>query len=120
MSTATTSSPSFPTWATACRRSTRVTATGLREWYKSDQPVFFTLFTRDSQWQVSFWDSSPAFPASSTWTQASFVTSVIPAGINGLAFGLTLGSNGNLTVDDASFDDAAASGGSDSTPPTVS
>ena len=92
----------------------------ITEWYKSDQPVYFTLFTRDSQWQVRFWDSSPAFPASSTWTQASFVTSVIPAGINGLIFGLTLGSNGNLTVDDASLDDAASSGGSDTTPPTVS
>ena len=33
---------------------------------------------------------------------------------------MTLGSNGNLTVDDAGFDDAAASGGSDTTPPTVS
>ena len=41
-------------------------------------------------------DRSDSFPASSTWTQASFVTDLIPNGINGLSFGLTLGSNGRL------------------------
>ena len=46
----------------------------ITEWYKSDHPVYFTLFTRDSQWQFRFLDSSPTFPASSTWTQASYVT----------------------------------------------
>ena len=92
----------------------------ITEWYKSNSPVYFTLFTRDSQWQVRFLESSPSFPASSTWTQATYVTGVIPNGINGLTFGLTLGSNGSLTVDDASFDDAAASGGADTTPPTIS
>jgi peptidoglycan/xylan/chitin deacetylase (PgdA/CDA1 family) len=92
----------------------------ITEWYKSDHPAYFTLFTRDSQWQVRFWQSSAAFPASSTWTQASFVTDAIPSGINGLSFGLTLGSNGSLTVDDAAFDDAAASGTADTTAPTVS
>ena len=92
----------------------------ITEWYKSDAPVYFTLWSRDSSWQIRYWTSSDSFPASSTWTQATFVTDVIPNGINGLSFGLTLGSNGSLTVDDATFDDAAASGGSDTTPPTVS
>ena len=92
----------------------------ITEWYKSTSPVYFTLFGRDSNWQVSYLDQQRRFPASSTWTQASFVTDLIPNGINGLSFGLTLGSNGSLTVDDASFDDAAGSGGVDTTPPTVS
>jgi len=92
----------------------------ITEWYKSDAPVYFTLFGRDSSWQVSFLGSSDAFPTSSTWTQASFVTDVIPNNVNGLSFGLTLGSNGTLTVDDASFDDAAGTGGVDTTPPTAS
>lgn len=92
----------------------------ISEWYKSDSPVSFTMFTRDSQWQIRYWQTRGSFPASSTWTQASFVTDAIPTGINGLNFGLTLTSNGSLTVDDASFDDAAASGGADTTPPTVS
>jgi peptidoglycan/xylan/chitin deacetylase (PgdA/CDA1 family) len=92
----------------------------ITEWYKSNSPVFFTLWSRNSQWEIRYLTSSDAFPASSTWTQATFITDPIPAGINGLSFGLTLGSNGSLTVDDASFDDASASGGSDTTPPTVS
>ncbi len=92
----------------------------ITEWYKSNAPVSFTLFTRDSQWQIRYWANSPSFPASSTWTQASFVTDTIASGINGLMFGLTLSGNGSLTVDDASFDDAAASGGGDTTRPTVS
>ena len=57
----------------------------ITEWYKSNAPVYFTLFSRDSQWQVRFLESSPSFPASSTWTQASYVTDVIPTGINGIS-----------------------------------
>src|SRR4051812_20221077 len=34
----------------------------ITEWYKSDAPVYFTLFTRDSQWQVRFWQSSNVLP----------------------------------------------------------
>jgi peptidoglycan/xylan/chitin deacetylase (PgdA/CDA1 family) len=78
----------------------------ITEWYKSDAPVYFTLFSRDSQWEFRYLTSSRSFPASSTWTQASYVTDVIPTRVNGLSFGLTLGGNGSLTVDDASFDDA--------------
>jgi peptidoglycan/xylan/chitin deacetylase (PgdA/CDA1 family) len=89
-------------------------------WYKSSAPVHYTLFTRDSLGGFYYWTSSPNFSMSSAWTQASFVTDVIPTGINGLSFGLTLDSNGSLTVDDLSIDDAAASGGADTTPPTVS
>ncbi|HEX4525868.1 MAG TPA: chitobiase/beta-hexosaminidase C-terminal domain-containing protein [Gaiellaceae bacterium] len=91
----------------------------ISEWYKSDAPVFFTTFTRDSNYTSSFWQSSPNFPASSTWAQATWVTPAIPSGINGLTFGLTLGSNGTLTVDDASVTDNAVTG-ADTTPPTAS
>jgi peptidoglycan/xylan/chitin deacetylase (PgdA/CDA1 family) len=89
-------------------------------WYKSSAPVHYTVFTRDSLGGFYYWKSSPDFSASSTWTQASFVTDAIPTGVNGLSFGLTLASDGSMTVDDLSFDDAAASGGADTTPPTVS
>jgi peptidoglycan/xylan/chitin deacetylase (PgdA/CDA1 family) len=96
-------------------RTYRITA-----WYKSSRSVTFTTFTRDSLGALSFWVGSPNFPASSTWAQASWVTPAIPSGVNGLTFGLTLAANGFLTVDDLGFDDAAATGGSDSTKPTVS
>jgi hypothetical protein len=92
----------------------------ISEWYKSNAPVFFTVFSRDSGWTSSFWTSSPTFPSASTWTQATWVTPPVPAGINGLTFGLALGSNGSLTVDDASMVDANPTSGADTTPPTVS
>jgi peptidoglycan/xylan/chitin deacetylase (PgdA/CDA1 family) len=92
----------------------------LTTWYKSSVPVSFTVFSRDSQWAFGYWMSSPDFPATSTWAQASWVTPVIPSGANGLAFGLTLDSNGSLTVDDAGLDDSASTGGTDTTAPTVS
>jgi peptidoglycan/xylan/chitin deacetylase (PgdA/CDA1 family) len=92
----------------------------ITEWYKSTAPVYLTIFTRDSQWEWRYMMSSNAFPATSTWAQASFVVPAVAAGINGMSFGLTLGSNGSVTVDDATFDDAAATEGPDTTPPTVS
>jgi hypothetical protein len=92
----------------------------LTAWYKSSDPVNFTTFTRDSVGGFYFWTTSPSFPASSTWTQASWVSPTVPNGVNGLSFGLALPTNGSLTVDDLGVDDAAATGGSDVTPPTVS
>jgi peptidoglycan/xylan/chitin deacetylase (PgdA/CDA1 family) len=89
-------------------------------WYKSNAAVNFTTFTRSADTgTTAYWESSPNFPASSTWRQANWVTDVIPSGINGLSFGLTISSNGFLTVDDLGFDDAAPTGGGDTTAPTV-
>jgi peptidoglycan/xylan/chitin deacetylase (PgdA/CDA1 family) len=92
----------------------RVTA-----WYKSSAPVSFVASTRDSLGAFYYWVTSPSFPASSSWTQASWVTSTVPSGVNGVSFGLALASNGSLTVDDLGLDDAAATGGADTTAPTV-
>jgi peptidoglycan/xylan/chitin deacetylase (PgdA/CDA1 family) len=89
-------------------------------WYKSNAPVAFTAFTRDAVGGFFYWTTSPNFPASSTWTQASWVSPTVPSGVTGASFGLTIAANGSLTVDDLGFDDAAATGGTDTTPPTVS
>jgi peptidoglycan/xylan/chitin deacetylase (PgdA/CDA1 family)/archaellum component FlaF (FlaF/FlaG flagellin family) len=89
-------------------------------WYKSSAPVSFTAFNRDDLGAFGFWTSSPSFPASSTWTQATWQTPVIPNGTNGLDFGLALSSNGSLTVDDLGIDDASPTGSADTTKPTVS
>ena len=91
----------------------------LTAWYKSSAPVRFTTFTRDGLGGFYYWNTSSDFNASSGWTQASWVTPSIPSGVNGLTFGLTLASNGFLTVDDLGLDDAAATGAGDTTPPTV-
>jgi peptidoglycan/xylan/chitin deacetylase (PgdA/CDA1 family) len=91
----------------------------ITEWYKSSVPVYFALFSRDSNWSWAYWTSSPAFPASSSWAQASWVTPVVPSTTNGVSGGLAIAQNGSLTVDDLAFDDANSSGGpTDNTPPT--
>jgi peptidoglycan/xylan/chitin deacetylase (PgdA/CDA1 family) len=92
----------------------------LTTWYKSTGPVSFATFNRDTLGAFAFWTSSPTFPASSTWTQASWVTPVVPSGVTGLTFGLALNANGSLTVDDLGMDDASPTGSADRTPPTVS
>jgi peptidoglycan/xylan/chitin deacetylase (PgdA/CDA1 family) len=89
-------------------------------WYKANAPVAFVAQTRDAIGAYAYWTTSPSFAPSSTWAQASWVTPTVPAGINGVSFGLALSSNGFVTVDDLGFDDAAASGGTDTTPPTAS
>jgi peptidoglycan/xylan/chitin deacetylase (PgdA/CDA1 family) len=89
-------------------------------WYKSNAPVWFAAFKRDGLGAVGFWQTSSSFAASSTWAQATWTTPVIPDGTTGLNFGLALGSNGSLTVDDLGMDDANATGLGDTTRPTVS
>jgi peptidoglycan/xylan/chitin deacetylase (PgdA/CDA1 family) len=92
----------------------------ITEWYKSSAPVHFTAFNRNTLGAFSFWNTSSAYPAASGWTKATWVTPVIPSGTNGLTFGLTLASNGSMTVDDLGMDDNSPAGGADTTPPTVS
>lgn len=89
------------------------------EWYKSDVPVSFSLFKRDSQWRWRYWATSPQFPASAGWAQATWTTAAVPADVTAVSFGLTIQANGSLTVDDVSMDDAAPTGSPDTTPPTV-
>src|SRR5260370_19511351 len=89
-------------------------------WYKSSTSVNFLAFSRNTLGAFNYWMTSPDFPATSTWQQASWTTPVIPAGITGLTFGMTLAANRFLTVDDVGFQDAAPTGNPDTTPPTVS
>ncbi|HEX4527325.1 MAG TPA: chitobiase/beta-hexosaminidase C-terminal domain-containing protein [Gaiellaceae bacterium] len=88
----------------------------ITEWYKSNAPVSFDLYVRKTDWSWAYSTSSANFPASSTWTQASWVTPVVPSGVNGAIAGLEIAQNGFLTVDDLGFDDANPTGG-DTTPP---
>ncbi len=68
----------------------------ISEWYKSSVPVYFTLFTRDTLGGIlRYWNASATFPASSTWTQGDMDEPVIPAGVTGLNFGLSINTNGS-------------------------
>jgi peptidoglycan/xylan/chitin deacetylase (PgdA/CDA1 family) len=92
----------------------------ITSWYNSTAPVYFTAYGRDLATLFAYWTQSPTFPPSSTWTQARWVTPVIPSNLTGMSFGLTLASTGSLTIDDVGIDDAAATSAPDTSPPTVS
>ncbi len=89
-------------------------------WYRSSRISNYVAFTRDSLGAFHYWATSGDFAAASTWTHATWVTPVIPSGVNGVSFGLAIAGNGFLTVDDLGLDDASPNGVADTTPPIVS
>jgi peptidoglycan/xylan/chitin deacetylase (PgdA/CDA1 family) len=85
-------------------------------WYKSTAPVRYSSNTRNTTFDspFPFWmestsppDGVPPFPASPDWAQATWTTPPVPAGVNGMLFGLMLTSEGSLTVDDISIVDTS-------------
>jgi peptidoglycan/xylan/chitin deacetylase (PgdA/CDA1 family) len=72
-------------------------------WYESTGITQFALYYRTTSGAWAYWTSSPWFATASTWTQATFTTPAVPAGANGVSFGLALIANGSLTTDDYSF-----------------
>ncbi|MHA7210882.1 polysaccharide deacetylase family protein [Arthrobacter sp. MDT1-65] len=79
----------------------------LGAWYKSTAPTQFALYYRTGVGSWKYWTSSPWFAASATYQKASWTTPPLPAGANGLSFGLNLFSNGTLTTDDYEMFDTA-------------
>jgi peptidoglycan/xylan/chitin deacetylase (PgdA/CDA1 family) len=77
-------------------------------WYKSDVPVFFTLYKRNAIGQWGYWTQSPRIAPASTWTQATWLTPTPPADALAASFGLTIDSVGALTTDDYGFADTTA------------
>ena len=71
--------------------------------YESTAVSQFALYYRTTFGSWVYWTSSPWFAAASTWAQATFTTPAVPAGANGVSFGLALIANGTLTTDDYSF-----------------
>jgi peptidoglycan/xylan/chitin deacetylase (PgdA/CDA1 family) len=80
----------------------------LSVWFKSTAPVRFSTNTRDKSFSSQYlsWRTSPSFPASADWTQATWTTPPVPDGVTGLIFALMITSDGSLTVDDVSIVDA--------------
>ncbi len=79
----------------------------LGAWYKSTAPTQFAVYYRTGVGSWKYWTSSPWFAASATYQKASWTTPPLPAGANGLSFGLNLFSNGTLTTDDYEMFDTA-------------
>jgi peptidoglycan/xylan/chitin deacetylase (PgdA/CDA1 family) len=76
-------------------------------WYKSDVPVFFTLYQRNAVGQWGYWTQSPRLAPSSGWSKATWISPVPPAAAVAASFGLTIDSVGTVTTDDYGFADTA-------------
>ena len=90
----------------------------LRSWYNSTTVTQFAVYLRTASGAWEYWTSSPWFSPSTTWTEAEWTTPVIPAGYNGISFGLNIFANGVLITDDHSIYDAVGAPPADGTPPT--
>lgn len=77
--------------------------------YKSTAPVFYTLYRQDTAGNWSYWTQSPTFPASETYTRATWTSPEVPAGTRAVTFGLTLDSVGTLTTDNYTMVDTTGS-----------
>ncbi len=78
--------------------------------YESTAVTQFALYYRTTFGNWAYWTSGPWFAASPTWATATFTTPAVPAGANGVSFGLALIANGPVTTDDYSFVLPAAGG----------
>ena len=74
----------------------------LSAWYTSTAVSnSMTIFQHTSTgW--SYWTDIKALPATTTWSQATAVTPPIPAGVDAIAWGISISSDGTLTTDDYS------------------
>jgi peptidoglycan/xylan/chitin deacetylase (PgdA/CDA1 family) len=75
----------------------------LGAWYQSTANTQFEVYLRTTGGAWVYWDSSPWFSPATPWTHATWNTQPIPAGYDGIDFGLNLFSNGTLTTDDYSL-----------------
>ena len=75
-------------------------------WYTSTGVTQFAVYLRTTSGAWVYWTSSPWFAASSGWANASWTTEGIPAGYNGISFGLNIFSPGTLVTDDYSLIEA--------------
>jgi peptidoglycan/xylan/chitin deacetylase (PgdA/CDA1 family) len=71
--------------------------------YEATADTQFALYYRTTFGLWYYWTSSPYLAPASTWTTATFTTPAVPAGANGVSFGLALIANGTVTTDGYSF-----------------
>jgi peptidoglycan/xylan/chitin deacetylase (PgdA/CDA1 family) len=72
-------------------------------WYKASGTAQIEVYRRTSVGNWVYWATSPAFPASAPWRQASWTTPAVPAGTTALSFGMTTKAAGVITTSDYSL-----------------
>jgi hypothetical protein len=83
-------------------------------WYETDVKATITLFYRDATGRWVYWTSSPTWPTSTTWYDASWTTPPAPSDAKALSFGITIAQVGTITTDDY-----VVSSGSSGLPPAA-
>lgn len=66
--------------------------------YKATLPTQFDVYYRTAIGSWQYWTTSPAFPASATWTKASWSTPAVPVGATAVSFGLAADSDGMIST----------------------
>lgn len=73
-------------------------------WYRANRPARIDMYRRTPLGSWSYWTTSPVFPASGAWRQASWRTPAVPLGTTALSFGLTTNGVGTVTTTDYSLE----------------
>jgi Polysaccharide deacetylase len=78
---------------------TAYTVTG--NYQSTSTPVFFEVYIRSDSGNWIWWTQSPNFTATTgtTWGTATYTLPPLPAGYNGISYGLAVEGDGTLTVD---------------------
>lgn len=66
--------------------------------YRATLPTQFDVYYRTAVGSWRYWTTSRGFPASPSWTQATWTTPTVPAGATAISFGLTAESDGTIST----------------------
>jgi peptidoglycan/xylan/chitin deacetylase (PgdA/CDA1 family) len=75
----------------------------IKAWYKGTGSARFAGYIPNGSGGWNWWAQSSTHAAASNWTQVTWSTPVIPAGVTSIRFGESIFANGTLAVDDFSI-----------------
>jgi hypothetical protein len=69
-------------------------------WYKSTVGSYIYVYYRNAAGSWVYWTQSAKLAASTSWTEATFITPALPAGATNFSIGAGIGGVGSITLDD--------------------
>lgn len=66
--------------------------------YRATLPTQFDIYYRTTVGDWRYWTTSVVFPASPSWTKATWTTPAVPAGVTAISFGLAARSDGTIST----------------------
>lgn len=76
----------------------------LGAWYTASVATQFAVYLRDDHGAWRYWTTSPWFPASDAYAEATWTTPEVPEGYEAISFGMSIFHDGALAVDDVSLE----------------